>query len=73
MVLQQWHMAAVRRMVLQWRNMGPVRSILQQRGSMDSSVIMKEGMPLNWGMIVETVQKYWVQQICVLAVAIITW
>ena len=40
---------------------------------MDSSVIMKEGTPLNWEMIVETVQKYWVQQICVLAVAIITW
>lgn len=34
---------------------------------------MKEGMPLNWELIAETVQKYWVQQVCVLAVAIITW
>lgn len=29
-------------------------------------------MPMNWGVIVETVQKYWVQQLCVLTVAIIT-
>jgi len=30
-------------------------------------------MPLNWEMIAETVQKYWVQQVCVLVVAVITW
>lgn len=34
---------------------------------------MKEGMPLNWKMIAETMQKYWVQQACVMAVAIISW
>ena len=30
-------------------------------------------MPLNWETVIEVVQKYWVQQVCVLAVAIITW
>ena len=59
-------------LVLQQRHMDPVHSILQQRRHMDSSIIWKEGMSLNWEMIVETVQKYWVQQLCVLAVAIIT-
>ena len=34
---------------------------------------MKEGIPLNLEMIAETVQKYWVQQVCVLVVAVITW
>ena len=63
-------MAAMYGLVLQLRNMDSVCSVLQQRRDMDSS--LKEGMPMNWEVIVETVQKYWVQQLCVLAVGIIT-
>ena len=65
-------MGSVCGMVLQWRSMGSVHSVLQQRRHMDTS-IREEGMPLNWEMIAETVQKYWVQQVCVLVVAVITW
>lgn len=32
-----------------------------------------EGKPLNWDTIIEIVLKYWIQEVCVLAVAIITW
>lgn len=34
--------------------------------------MMKGRIPLNWETVIEVVQKYWVQQVCVLTVAIIT-
>ncbi len=30
-------------------------------------------MSMDWKMIWETVEKYWVQQLCVLVLAVITW
>lgn len=39
LVLQQWYMAAMRGVVLQWRNMDPVRSVLQQRRQLDQGII----------------------------------
>ena len=28
---------------------------------------------MNWELIAETIQKYWVQQACVLAMGVLTW
>lgn len=30
-------------------------------------------MRMTWGMVIEVVEKYWVQQACVLVLGIITW
>lgn len=33
----------------------------------------KEEFPLNWSIVWETVEKYWVQQVCILLMGLITW
>lgn len=43
--------------------------IVEARGSK----YKEGGKILNWEAIIDIVQKYWVQQICVLIVAIISW
>ena len=30
-------------------------------------------MPMNWNTVLEVIQKYWVQQLCVLMLGVITW
>ena len=30
-------------------------------------------MPMNWNIVWEIVQKYWVQQLCVITLGVVTW
>lgn len=34
---------------------------------------MRGGMPVNWNIVWEIVQKYWVQQLCVVTLGVVTW
>ena len=70
MVPQRERLGAVYGMVSQQEYLGAGGSVLQDRRRMGAR-LRRDAM--TWETIGEIVSKYWVEQVCVLALGVITW